>query len=84
MKPRKPIVLSGDRIDSARIILNCSERVIIIGFASMSIANSIHDSQHENALKSSDRQKSSHQPMAEIVNDRNYTSKRRALPLIAD
>jgi hypothetical protein len=84
MKSRKPIVLSGDRSDSARILLNCSGRVIIIGVASMSIANSIHDSQHENALKSHDRQKSLPQPIAEMVDDRDHTSKQRDLPLIAD
>ena len=71
MKPRKLVVLSADRIDRARILLNCCERLIIIAIVSVSIANSIHNSQSKNALESSDR-------------DRDYTSNLRALPLIVE
>jgi hypothetical protein len=71
MKSRKLVVLSADRIDRAKIVLNCCERLIIIGFVSIPIANSIHNSQSKNALKSSDR-------------DRDYTSNLKALPLIVE
>jgi hypothetical protein len=84
MRSRKLVVLSADRLDRAKILLNCFERAIVIGLVSMSIANSIHNSQDNNALKPRDRQQLSPQPIAETIDDRdrNYPSKRRALPLI--
>ena len=71
MKPRKLVMLSADRFDRARIVLNCCERLIIIGCVSVPITNSIHNSQSKNAVESTDR-------------DRDYTSNFRALPLIVE
>ena len=71
MKSRKLVVLSADRIDRARIVLNYCERLLIICFVSMAIVNSIHNSQYKNALESIDR-------------DRDYTLNLKALPLIVD
>jgi hypothetical protein len=73
MKSRKLVVLSADRIDRVKIVLNCCERLLIIGFVSMAVINCIHNSQYKNALKSIDRDQ-----------DRDYTSNLRAFPLIVD
>jgi hypothetical protein len=57
MKSQK-LVLSSERANAKYIIKDCCERIIIIGFVSAIIANSIHNSNHKRALESQNQYRS--------------------------
>jgi hypothetical protein len=51
INPRKLLLLSSDRFDAAKIIANCLERIMVIGFVTILIANSIHNSKSSRGLE---------------------------------